>query len=54
MGYFFGLKTIQKSIVFLFLFASSIVYAEEKDRLLQEYTQKKAISQKTNDENKGN
>ena len=53
MGYFFGQKMIQKSLVYLFLFSSSMLYAESIDSMLQEYNQKNALSQKTIDENKG-
>ena len=53
MGYFFGQKMIQKSLVYLCLFSSSVVYAENIDSMLQEYNQKNALSQKTIDENKG-
>ncbi len=53
MGYFFGQKMIQKSIVFLYLFFSCVIYAQNVDSVLQEYNQKNALSQKTIDENKG-
>jgi iron complex outermembrane receptor protein len=53
MGYFFGQKMIEKSLVSLCLLSSSMVYAENVDSILQEYTQKNALSQKTIDENKG-
>ncbi len=53
MGSFFGQKGIQKGLLLLYLFSSSMVYAENIDTLLQEYNQKNALSQKTIDENKG-
>ncbi|MEA3434486.1 MAG: hypothetical protein U9R13_07855 [Campylobacterota bacterium] len=55
MGYFFGQKMIQKSLIFLCLFSSSTITinAQNVDSILQEYNQKNALSQKTIDENKG-
>lgn len=53
MGYFFGQRMIQKSLVFLCFLSSGILYAENIDTILQEYNQKNALSQKTIDENKG-
>ncbi len=53
MRYFFGQKVIQKSLVFLCLFSSSMVYAEDVSSILQEYNEKNDLSQKTIDENKG-
>jgi len=53
MRYFFEHKIIQKSLFFLWLFFSSIVYAGSVESILQEYNQKNALSQKTIDENKG-
>ncbi|WP_415406208.1 TonB-dependent receptor plug domain-containing protein [Sulfurovum sp. CS9] len=53
MGYFFGQKIIQKSLVFLCLFSSGVIYAQNVDSILQEYNKKNDLSQKTIDENKG-
>ncbi len=53
MGYFFGQKMIQKSLVFLCLLSSGTIYAENVNSILQEYNQKNDLSQKTIDENKG-
>jgi len=53
MGYFFGQKIIQKSLVFLCLLSSTTIYANNVESILQEYNQKNALSQKTIDENKG-
>ncbi len=53
MGYFFGQKIIQKSLVFLCLFSSTVIYGENVESILQEYNQKNDLSQKTIDENKG-
>jgi len=53
MGYFFGQKMIQKGLLFLYLLSSSMVYAENIDSIMQEYSKKNALSQKTIDENKG-
>ena len=53
MGYFFGQKVIQKSLVFLWMISLSTIYAEDVDSILEEYNQKNALSQKTIDENKG-
>jgi len=53
MGYFFGQKMVQKSLVFLCLLSSATIYAGNVDSILQEYNQKNALSQKTIDENKG-
>ena len=53
MRYFFGQKMIQKSMVFLYLFFSGVIYAQNVDSVLQEYNKKNDLSQKTIDENKG-
>ena len=53
MRNFFGQEMIQKSLVFLCLLSSSMLYAENVDSILQEYNQKNDLSQKTIDENKG-
>ena len=53
MGYFFGQKMIQKSLAFLCLLSSTTIYGNNVDNILQEYSQKNALSQKTIDENKG-
>jgi len=53
MRYFFGQKIIQKSLVFLCLFSSTLIYGENVESILQEYNQKNALSQKTIDANKG-
>jgi len=46
MGYFFGQKIIQKSLVFLCLLSSTTIYANNVESILQEYNQKNALSQK--------
>jgi len=53
MGYFFGQKMIQKSLAFLYLLSSAMIYANNIDSILQEYNRKNALSQKTIEENKG-
>ena len=53
MRYFFGQKVIEGSLILLTLFTSGALYAENVDSVLQEYSQKNALSQKTIDENKG-
>ncbi len=53
MGYFFGQKIIQKSLVLLYLLSLTTVYGNNVENSLQEYSQKNALSQKTIDENKG-
>jgi len=53
MRYFFGQKMIKNSLVFLCFLSSGMIHAENVDRILQEYNQKNALSQKTIDENKG-
>ncbi|RRS32513.1 MAG: hypothetical protein P794_01075 [Epsilonproteobacteria bacterium (ex Lamellibrachia satsuma)] len=53
MGYFFGQKMIQKSLVFLWLLSSSTINAQNVGSILQEYNKKNDLSQKTIDENKG-
>lgn len=40
-------------MVFLYLFFSGVIYAQNVDSVLQEYNKKNALSQKTIDENKG-
>lgn len=53
MEYFFGQKIIQKSLVIISIFSFSFIYAENVSSILEEYSQKNALSQKTIDENKG-
>ncbi len=53
MGCFFGQKMIQKSLVFLCLLSSTMIYGENVESILDEYNQKNVLSQKTIDENKG-
>jgi len=53
MGYFFEKRMIQKSLIFLCLFSSGALYAQNVDSILQEYNKKNDLSQKTIDENKG-
>jgi len=53
MRYFFGQKMIKNSLVFLYFISQGMIHAENVDRILQEYNQKNALSQKTIDENKG-
>ncbi len=49
----FGQKMVQRSLVSLCLFSALTLYAENVDSVLEEYSQKNALSQKTIDENKG-
>jgi len=53
MRYFFGQKMIQKSLFFLWILTSTVIYAENVDSILKEYNEKNVLSQKTVDENKG-
>ncbi len=53
MGYFFGQKIIQKSLIVLWMLSLSTMYAENVESILQEYNEKNDLSQKTIDENKG-
>jgi len=53
MEYIIKHKIIQKSLVFIYLFLSSVLYAENVNSLLQKYNKMNALSQKTIDENKG-
>ena len=53
MGYFFGQKMIQKSMLMMCMLSLTTIYAEDVSSNLQEYNQKNDLSQKTIDENKG-
>jgi iron complex outermembrane receptor protein len=53
MGYIFGQKRIQKSLVMIWMLCVGTIYAEDVNSILEEYNQKNALSQKTIDENKG-
>ena len=53
MGYFFGQKMIQKSLVIIWMLSLTTIYAEDVSSNLQEYNHKNDLSQKTIDENKG-